>query len=337
MRSPWDLKATPPRSKPTLLPPERLSDEGIVTLATELGAGALLLYRVRPASLAPWATLELVLYDAPHQRFERIETTMAGRSTGLMIVNPLVIGLVSLAGIALLVWLVVLSLRGTVVVRVQWDADAKDELFSLLVSRSPTTPTIDNIAVYRKKMAWLGERKRRFEAWNVQQNTTFRGIPRGRWYVHLYGVYTRGRQTMLLHEPPQEIDVLPRKTAFVVHVLEAAEAEFKILIVDDHGPVEGARVWLDDDRAKAVITAKAGIVSLKVVKGFHVIRVSAREMTVDRPVPRRQSQGARHDHQPGVGAATGIRLASARTAGGRRRRVHDEGAVRIEPGRRSSR
>ena len=260
-----------------------MSDEGIVTLSGELGASALLLYRVRPASLAPWATLELVLYDAAHQRIERIETAMVGRSTGLMILNPLVIALASLAGLALLAWLVLISLRGTVVVRVQWDADAKDEMFSLLVSRSPTTPTIDNISVYRKKMEWLGERKRRFEAWNVQQNTTFRGIPRGKWYVHLYGIYTRGRQTMLLHEPPQEIDLLPRKTVLVAHVLEAAEAEFKILVVDDRGPVEGARVWLDDDRGKTVTTAKAGVVSLKVAKGFHVIRVSARDMTVDRP------------------------------------------------------
>jgi hypothetical protein len=282
-RSPWALNATFAKVETDLLPPARLSDEGIATLAGELGAGSLLLYRVRPASLAPWATLELVLFDVPHQRFERIETAMVGRSTGLMILNPLVVALASLAGVALLAWLVVISLRGTIVVRVQWDADSKDELFSLLVSRSPTTPTIENIAIYRKKMAWLGERKRRFEAWNVQQNTTFRGIPRGKWYVHLYGVYTRGRQTMLLHEPPQEIDVLPRKTSFVAHVLEAAEAEFKILVVDDHGPVEGARVWLDDDRAKGVTTAKAGLVSLKVAKGFHVIRVSAREMTVDRP------------------------------------------------------
>ena len=282
-RAPWDLKATPSKIETDLLPAERLTDEGIVTLSSELRARALLLYRVRPASLAPWATLELVLYDAAHQRIERIETAMVGRSTGLMIMNPLIIALASLAGLALLAWLVVISRRGTVVVRVQWDADAKDELFSLLVSRSPTTPTIDNITVYRKKMEWLGERKRRFEAWNVQQNTTFRGIPCGKWYVHLYGIYTRGRQTMLLHEPPQEIDLLPRKTAFVAHVLEAAEAEFKILVVDDRGPVEGARVWLDDDRGKTVTTAKAGIVSLKVAKGFHVIRVSAREMMVDRP------------------------------------------------------
>jgi len=47
--------------------------------------------------------------------------------------------------------------------------------------------------------------------------------------------------------------------------------------------VEGARVWLDDERAKAVAAGKDGKVSLKMQKGFHVIRVSAREMTVDRP------------------------------------------------------
>jgi hypothetical protein len=169
------------------------------------------------------------------------------------------------------------------VVRVQWDSDAKDELFSILISRSPHTPSIDNLTAYRKKMEWIGKRKRRYEAWNIDQNTTFRGIPRGKWHVHLYGVYTRGRQTMLLREPPQEVEVLARKTTFVAHVLEAAEAEFKILVVDDHGPVEGARVWLDDERAKAVAAGKDGRVSVKMQKGFHVIRVSAREMSVERP------------------------------------------------------
>ena len=282
-RSPWELQATRAKIQTELLPPERLTDEGIATLAHDLGCGALLLYRVRPTSLAPWVTLELVLHDVAHQRTYRIETSLIGRSTGLMGLNPLVIGLAVLAFLAMVAWAIALSLRGTIVVRVQWDADAKDEMFSILISRSPHTPSIDNLTVYRKKMEWLGKRKRRFEAWNIDQNTTFRGIPRGKWHVHLYGIYTRGRQTMLLREPPQEVEVLARKTAFVAHVLEAAEAEFKIIVVDDHGPVEGARVWLDDERAKAMASGKDGRVSLKMQKGFHVIRVSAREMTVDRP------------------------------------------------------
>jgi hypothetical protein len=282
-RPPWELRATQAKLETELLPPERLTDEGIATMANELGCGALLLYRIRPASLAPWVTLELVLYDVAHQRTDRLETSLVGRSTGLMVLNPLLIGLVVLAFLATLAWAIALSLRGTIVVRVQWDSDAKDELFSILISRSPHTPSIANLTAYRKKLEWLGKRKRRFEAWNIDQNTTFRGIPRGKWYVHLYGIYTRGRQTMLLREPPQEVEVLARKTAFVAHILEAAEAEFKILVVDDRGPVEGARVWLDDERAKAVATGKDGRVALKMQKGFHVIRVSAREMTVDRP------------------------------------------------------
>ncbi len=282
-RAPWELQATRAKIETEILPPARLTDEGIATMAHDLGCGALLLYRIRPASLAPWVTLELVLYDVAHQRADRIETSLVGRSTGLMVLNPLLIGLIALAFLATLAWAIALSLRGTIVVRVQWDSDAKDELFSILISRSPHTPSITNLTAYRKKLEWLGKRKRRFEAWNIDQNTTFRGIPRGKWYVHLYGIYTRGRQTMLLREPPQEVAVQARKTSFVAHVLEAAEAEFKILVVDDRGPVEGARVWLDDERAKAVATGKDGRVALKMQKGFHVIRVSAREMTVDRP------------------------------------------------------
>jgi hypothetical protein len=283
MRSPWELQATQAKIQTEHLPAERLTDEGIASLAHDLGCGALLLYRVRPAGVAPWVTVELVLHDVANQRTSRIEASLIGRSTGLVTLNPLMVGLAVLAFLAALGWAIALSLRGTIIVRVQWDSDAKDEMFSILISRSPHTPSIENLTAYRKKMEWLGKRKRRFEAWNIDQNTTFRGIPRGKWYVHLYGIYTRGRQTMLLREPPQEVEVLARKTAFVAHVLEAAEAEFKITVLDDRGPVEGARVWLDDERAKAIAAGKDGKVSLKMQKGFHVIRVSAREMTVDRP------------------------------------------------------
>ncbi len=283
MRSPWELQATQAKIQTDALPPDRLTDEGIASLARDLGCSALLLYRIRPAGLAPWVKVEFILHDVARQRTDHIEASLIGRSTGLVILNPLVIALAVLAFLCALGWAVLISFRGTIAVRVQWDSDAKDELFSIRISRSPHTPTIENLTAYRKKLEWLGRRKRRFEAWNVEQNTVFRGIPRGNWYVHLYGIYTRGRQTMLLREPPQEVLVLPRKTTFVAHVLEAAEAEFKIVVIDDSGPVEGAHLWLDDQKTKAISSAKDGSVSFKVPKGYHVIRVSARGMTVERP------------------------------------------------------
>jgi len=86
-----------------------------------------------------------------HQRTDRIKTSLNGRSTGLVTLNPLMIGLALLAFLAALAWAIAVSLRGTIVVRVQWDSDAKDELFSILVSRSPHTPSIDNLTAYRKK------------------------------------------------------------------------------------------------------------------------------------------------------------------------------------------
>jgi hypothetical protein len=283
MRSPWELQATSAKLQTETLPPDRMTDEGIASLAHDLGCNALLLYRIRPAGIAPWVTLDLVLHDALRQRTDRIEASLVGRSTGLVMLNPLMIVLAVLAFLAALGWAIVISLRGTIQVRVQWDSDAKDELFSILISRSQHTPTIENLTAYRKKLEWLGKRKRHFESWNIDQNTTFRGIPRGKWYVHLYGLYTRGRQVMQLHEPPQEAVVLPRKTTFVVHVLEAAEAEFKLKVIDDHGPVEGAHVWLDENRAKPLATGKDGSVSVKVEKGYHVIHVAVRGMLVDRP------------------------------------------------------
>ncbi|MBN2574949.1 MAG: hypothetical protein JXP73_10340 [Deltaproteobacteria bacterium] len=283
MRPPWELRAKESKMDTEALPPARFSDEGVASLAHDMGASAVLLYRIEPAGVAPWVKVELVLHDTARQRTERVEASLVGRSTGLVIVNPLIVALAILAFLGAVAWGIVLSLRGTIQVRVQWDSDAKDELFSIRISRFNKTPTIENIGGYRRKLEWLGRRKRRFEAWNIEQNTTFRGIPRGKWYVHLYGIYTRGRQTMLLHEPPQETVVSPRKVSFVAHVLEAAEAEFKVKVVDDSGPVEGARVWIDEEHGKPTVTGKDGIIGFKVPKGYHVIHVMARNMSVERP------------------------------------------------------
>jgi len=283
MRTPWELRATQAKLDTEALPEARFTEERIASMAHDLGASALLLYRIRPSGLAPWVTVELVLYDSASQHTERLEASMVGRSTGLVMLNPLVIVLAVVAFLAALGWAIVISFRGAIQVRVQWDSDAKDELFSILISKIQKTPAIENIGAYRKKLEWLGRRKRRFEAWNIEQNTLFRGIPRGKWYVHLYGIFTRGRQTMVLHEPAQEALVQPRKTTFVGHVLEAAEAEFKIKVLDDAGPVEGARVWIDEEHGKPATTAKDGCVSFKVPKGYHVIHVLTRGMNVERP------------------------------------------------------
>lgn len=284
MRAPWELLATNAKIDTEVLPPGRFTDEHIASMAHDMGASALLLYRIRPSGVAPWVTVDLVLYDSASQRIDRLPpASLVGRSTGLVMLNPLMVVLAVMAFLAALGWAVVISMRGAIQVRVQWDSDAKDEMFSILISKTQKTPTIENLGAYRKKMEWIGRRKRRFEAWNIEQNITFRGIPRGKWYVHLYGIFARGRQTMVLHEPPQEAIVVPRKATFVSHVLEAAEAEFKIKVMDDQGPVEGARVWLDEEHGKPVTTAKDGCISFKVPKGYHVIHVLTRGMNVERP------------------------------------------------------
>jgi hypothetical protein len=227
--------------------------------------------------------VDLILFDVAKQKVYRASSALIGRSTGLVMFNPLVVGLSLLALLGSIAWLVVLSFRGTIVVRVQWDPDSKEEMFSIRISQSNQTPVIENPTAYKKKLEWLGQRKRRFEAWQVERSTTFRGIPKGTYFVHLYGIYTRGRQVLTLSEPHEAVEVFPRKTAFVAFNLEASEAEFKITVVDDSGPVEGARVWLDQDRAKAAATPKQGNVTLKVPKGYHIIHVSAKGMQVERP------------------------------------------------------
>ena len=283
MRPPWELSASRSKIRTEELAASRATEDALAVMAHDMGGEAVLMYRIQPAGLAPWVNVDLILFDVSKQKVYRTSSALIGRSTGLVILNPLVVGLSVLALLGSVAWLVVLSFRGAIVVRVQWDPDSKEEMFSVLISQNNQTPVIENPSAYKKKLEWLGQRKRRFEAWQVERSTTFRGIPKGKYFVHLYGIYTRGRQVLVLSEPYEAVEVFPRKTAFVAFNLEASEAEFKITVVDDSGPVEGARVWLDQDRAKAAATPKQGNVTLKVPKGYHIIHVSAKGMQVERP------------------------------------------------------
>jgi hypothetical protein len=283
MRPPWELSASRSKIRTEELAASRATEDALAVMAHDMGGEAVLMYRIQPAGLAPWVNVDLILFDVSKQKVYRASSALVGRSTGLVMFNPLVVGLSVLALLGSVAWLVVLSFRGAIVVRVQWDPDSKEEMFSIRISQSNQTPVIENPSAYKKKLEWLGQRKRRFEAWQVERSTTFRGIPKGKYFVHLYGIYTRGRQVLVLSEPYEAVEVFPRKTAFVAFNLEASEAEFKITVVDDSGPVEGARVWLDQDRAKAAATPKQGNVTLKVPKGYHIIHVSAKGMQVERP------------------------------------------------------
>ncbi len=283
MRPPWELSASRSKIRTEELAASRATEDALAVMAHDMGGEAVLMYRIQPAGLAPWVNVDLILFDVAKQKVHKASSALIGRSTGLVMVNPFIVGLFVLALIGSVAWVVVLSVRGAIVVRVQWDPDSKEEMFSILISHSNKTPVIENPAVYKKKLDWLGQRKRRFEAWHVERSTTFRGIPKGKYFVHLYGIYTRGRQVLVLSEPYETVEVVPRKTAFVAFNLEASEAEFKIAVVDDNGVVEGARVWVDQDRARAVGTPKEGNVTLKVPKGYHIIHVTARGINVERP------------------------------------------------------
>jgi len=104
----------------------------------------------------------------------------------------------------------------------------------------------------------------------------FEGIPKGKYFVHLYGIYTRGRQVLVLSEPYEAVEVFPRKTAFVAFHLEASEAEFKITSWTTAARWKGRGCGSTRIAAKAAATPKQGNVTLKVPKGYHIIHVSAK-------------------------------------------------------------
>ena len=143
MRPPWELSASRSKIRTEELAANRTTEDALAVLAHDMGGEAVLMYRIQPAGLAPWVDVELILFDVAKQKVYRASSALIGRSTGLVMVNPLVASLCVLALLGSVAWVVILSFRGAIVVRVQWDPDSKEELFSILISRSNKTPVIE--------------------------------------------------------------------------------------------------------------------------------------------------------------------------------------------------
>jgi hypothetical protein len=176
-------------------------------------------------------------------------------------------------------------MRGSIVVRLQGESEVEDKYLSLAITKSPTPPAVTDMAAHIEAVKSAGHKTEELSATLVEHLTEFPRVAAGQWYVHLYGVYTRGRTQRLVRGETftRELHVGRRKTIFVDFSLEAIAAEFLVTVFDDKVAIPGAKVWVDDDIAHAVATGKNGLAIVEVPRGKHVIRIKAKGLDIERP------------------------------------------------------
>lgn len=252
--------------------PERLaklSDDGV---------DLVLLHRIRPQRLDVLITVVAidVAGKAPNawQEFSiPFHRTELARLSPI----PVAAGVLAFLGLLYLAFLGVAQIRGSVVVTVIEDPGAKDEVITLIVSRNPEHPPVRDIALYEIMMRKRGKEQSRARAYNVGTQTRFSGLPSGRTYVHLVGIYTKAQETRAFESGlTQQVIVRNRHTEFVTFNLVPNYVEFYVEVMDGPTPVKGARAWVQGPAPRVAVTDENGRCFLMVPKGQQVIMVEAK-------------------------------------------------------------
>lgn len=258
-----------------------MSDQTFRGLAHGAGADALLGFRVRPAILD--AEVMLVLFEVRGGVHTETLHDLPGFRTGLVRANAKPLGAAIVAGLLALLYVAVVLFGGSVVVQIHADPGAEDELFTLLLSRDGKAPIVDNLASYSEKVERKGRRQSRYRVTQPGPTTKFSRIPPGRWYLHLFGSYTKANQIRRLGEGlSREIQVKARSTTFISMDLDPGCAEYHVTVCDDKLPIPNVPVWFDDGRAHAIHTDPRGLAILVIPRGEHVIRVQVQGMLIER-------------------------------------------------------
>lgn len=278
--APYELTvARPPAGGDTI--DESGATEGrLADLADETGADVVIVHHVRPWGLS--AAVDLLLVDPATRKSFTAQATMGG---GLAGPNGAPLATAGVLLVVLAITLVMRRMRGHIVVRLQSESEVSERFLSLSISRSPVSPVVSDIATHVTEVKKIGPRKTELGATLIGHLTEFPKVPTGTWYVHLYGVYRRGRAQRIAAGDTftQMVVVKRRKTLFVDFSLAAVNAEFLVTVVDDKLAVAGSRIWLDDDDAHPVVTGKNGSAVIDVPRGKHVIHISAKGMHIERP------------------------------------------------------
>ncbi len=260
-------------------------------VATSTETQAVLLYGVRAEGSK--AKITLAVYEAERGAATEYEEVIPGKKSGLVGWNRTFIGILTAVGLALILWLVYLLLRGTGTIHValKRDTAAEKEAFVLAVKRSSTPPQIRDRRAFAQDLRRAGFRKRRRRASMVSISTKFESIRPGNWWVHLYGTYEKGGELYALSEKlSKQVRVKRGETAQVTFDLVPRTTEYRLTVYDVGGPQPNAEVWLDAQREKRQITGANGTVTLEIPPGRHDIYVVARGVRICKPVEVHDTQ-----------------------------------------------
>lgn len=260
-----------------------LAATAVVSLASKANVDSLLLYRVRPEGRD--AHVWLTLADAVTGQTWQQDAVIPGAATGLVGLNSnLLLFILSLLVIAAAITVRKL-LSGAVVVQIKDDPEIKESLLCVRISKNPTPPAVTNAVNFAERTRSAPPSRSRYAAARVDNRTSFAGIPRGAWYVHLYGAFKRGAELQVVAGEvfSRQITIAPGRTLSVNFALDASLARFAISVTDNERAVAGAEVWLNDQKERKTTTNSEGLAVLDAPRGKHVIHIVSNDLHVKRP------------------------------------------------------
>jgi len=289
---PYSLSVKP---SPSLQPisESELNPEGLVKLAGSAASDSLLLYRVRTEGRD--AHVWLTLVDAVSGKSWQKDEVIPGSATGVVGLNPIPLLILLVLAVAVALLLIRNALSGGVVVQVKEESDVKERLLCIRISKTAESPSVTNAINFAERMRTTTASKSRFAATHVETRTLFGKLPRGNWYVHVYGTFSRGADLQVASGEvfSRQIQITAGRTAQVNFSLDGSLARLSVSVFDLDKPVANAQVWLDDQNESQAPTSRDGLAILDISRGKHVIHVVTNDMHVTRPYD--VVQGKRHE------------------------------------------
>jgi hypothetical protein len=272
-RAPWGLRVVPEVPTRQNEPIERS------TLRALTGSHAgVLFYQVQADG--GQARVRLLLF--PQGATEGVTATRSVNSYDAVSWDVTKLAAIAVVVVLLVGWFMLLIIRGNgdIDVRYKLDADSKDEVFGIVIAKTPTRPSIGDVKKFFQETPKAGQKIDKRRAILIGGQTKFR-VPPGPWTVTLYGVYDRADNLVELPATTtKSVDVRRGKTEFVTFDLIPKDAELRINI---HGKQQrGIAVWLNADRDNRVFTDAQGNANLRCNLGSHVLYAEYEGKVFDR-------------------------------------------------------
>ena len=272
----------------------RLSKTELSRICREEAVDAVLVYALSPSGLRS-ARLDLVLFDRGQQQALEFGDKVRGHDLGIISFNPVPPAIFGVLLLSLVVWRVVLLIRGTGELKIKLVLDPATErhAFSIVVNRSKDPPPIKDLNLFMRRMKDRGAKSSRMSATMVRSFCRLPHVRVGKYFVHLVGgQYKAGELIKLPPTLSQHVRVTKGKTADLVFDLEPKRCDLRVSVFDGDTPVARARVWLDQNVAQAKHTDSRGQVKLQVVRHRRTkVHIKVGETEVQRTVQFDDTRG----------------------------------------------